>query len=124
MRIVVLKAAACELRWKLTSSQSYFEFLLIDPPSKFTKDDILLFVSLLLRLNKRRKESAMKGFQYLSQKLYDKGGLYQEGCTKKTVASWSKCSDMWIAVAQKMLQKNEHLLANALFKEGLFYKGY
>ena len=27
---------------------------------------------------------------------------------------------MWIAVAQKMLHKNELLLANALFKEGLF----
>ena len=82
MRKVVLKAAACELHaGNLPQSQSYFEFLLIDPPSTFTKDDIL-FVSLLLRLNKR-EESAMKGFQYLYNKLYDKGGLYQEGLYKK-----------------------------------------
>ena len=121
MRKVVLRAAACELHaGNLPQSQSYFEFLLIDPPAEFTKDDIVLFVSLLLRLNKR-EESAMKGFQFLYKKLYDKGGIYQEGLyKKKTVASWSKCSELWIDVAQKMLEKNELLLANNLFKEGLF----
>jgi tetratricopeptide (TPR) repeat protein len=122
---IVLKAASCELhRGNFPQSQSYFEFLLIDHPSKFTKDDIILLISLLLNLNKQT-DSAMKGYKYLYDKLYDKGGLYTNGLyRKKSANSWSKCSDLWITYAEKILKKGEPLLANNLFKEGLFLGGY
>ena len=58
-------------------------------------------------------------------KLYDKGGLFTDGLyRKKTVKAWYKCSDLWIDFANKMLKNGEPLLANNLFKEGLFLGGY
>ena len=122
---IIFKAAACELhQGNFPQSQSYFEFLLIDPPSKFSKDDIILLVSLLLNLNKR-SDSAFRGYKYLYDKLYDKGGLFTDGLyRKKTVKAWYKCSDLWIDFANKMLKNGEPLLANNLFKEGLFLGGY